>query len=82
MPVGRNLVWAECFPYFTSFGPWDTSESHGLIINPVLQLKHLSDQEVDVQPNVRTEASLPVHTEGKQNIPFHNMPLWYFDYFE
>lgn len=79
--MGRNLVWARCFPCFTSVGG-DTLESHGLIINPVLQLRTLSDQEVDVQSNVRTDTGLPLHTEEKQNIPFQSMPLWYIHYFE
>lgn len=49
----RNQLWAMCFTH--------SSESHGLIMNPVWHLRQLPDQEADVQGNIRIDTSLPGH---------------------
>lgn len=60
--MARNLQGAGHFIYFTVLRFWDTSESHSLIINPVLQFRKVSGQKACVQGNTRADACLPVHT--------------------
>lgn len=59
--IGQESAVEQMLSYFTRFSPQDTSGSHELILNAVLQLRKPSDREAHVHGCIRIDPSFPVH---------------------